>query len=139
MNGYADAEITAARGAANYMAHQETSDLDDPDVEEQEDGTFETTLSPGKARANHARLQAIPDRIPSRQEGRACRGPNRLHIKLIQNRSGGGDAIDVRRLDFLAAAKADIRTSQIIHEEKDDVRLRCRVSRQREGERHGKD
>jgi lambda family phage portal protein len=47
MNGYADAEITAARGAANYMAHQETSDLDDPDVEEQEDGTFETTLSPG--------------------------------------------------------------------------------------------
>ena len=47
MNGYSDAEITAARGAANYMAHQETSDLDDPDVELQEDGTYQTELSPG--------------------------------------------------------------------------------------------
>jgi lambda family phage portal protein len=46
-NGYSDAEITAARGAANYMAHQETSDLDDPDVEEQEDGTYQTELTPG--------------------------------------------------------------------------------------------
>lgn len=47
MDGYADAEITAARGAANYMGWLETSDLDDPDVEEQADGSYQTELSPG--------------------------------------------------------------------------------------------
>jgi lambda family phage portal protein len=47
MDGYSDAEITAARGAANYMGWLESSDLEDPDVAQQEDGTYETTLSPG--------------------------------------------------------------------------------------------
>jgi lambda family phage portal protein len=47
MDGYADAEITAARGAANYMGWQDISDLDDPDVEQQEDGTYQTELAPG--------------------------------------------------------------------------------------------
>lgn len=47
MEGYTEAELVAARGAANYLGWLEQSDLDDPDVEEQEDGTYETELSPG--------------------------------------------------------------------------------------------
>jgi lambda family phage portal protein len=47
MDGYSEAEIIAARGAANYLAWLEQSDLDDPDVEEQEDGTYQTQLEPG--------------------------------------------------------------------------------------------
>jgi lambda family phage portal protein len=47
MEGYEEAELVAARGAANYLGWLEQSDLDDPDVEQQDDGSFETELSPG--------------------------------------------------------------------------------------------
>jgi lambda family phage portal protein len=47
MDGYTEAEITAARAAANYLGWEENPDLFDPDVERQADGTYETTLTPG--------------------------------------------------------------------------------------------
>jgi lambda family phage portal protein len=47
MDGYSEAEIIAARGAANYLASEEGSDPFDPNYEKQEDGTFETELEPG--------------------------------------------------------------------------------------------
>jgi lambda family phage portal protein len=45
--GYEEAELIAARGAANYLGFLEQSDLDDPDVEQQDDGSFELELTPG--------------------------------------------------------------------------------------------
>ena len=48
MDGYSEAEIVAARGAANYMATIETTeDADDGRGELQSDGTYQTELSPG--------------------------------------------------------------------------------------------
>jgi lambda family phage portal protein len=47
MDGYSEAEIIAARGAASYMGMIETPDLDNPIGEPQADGTQELELSPG--------------------------------------------------------------------------------------------
>ncbi len=47
MSGYSEAEIVAARGAANYLASVEKSDLTSPEYEEQSDGTYEMELEPG--------------------------------------------------------------------------------------------
>ena len=47
MDGYSEAEIIAARGAASYMAFIETPDLDNPLGEKQSDGTEQMDLEPG--------------------------------------------------------------------------------------------
>lgn len=47
MDGYSEAEIIAARGAASYMAFIETPDLDNPLGEKQSDGTQHMDLEPG--------------------------------------------------------------------------------------------
>lgn len=48
MDGYSDAEITAARGAANYMGWLNKGDpLNDPDVDVEEDGSLQMELAPG--------------------------------------------------------------------------------------------
>ncbi len=51
MDGYSEAEIVAARGAAAYLAMVEQGDLlGDPTIEEQDDDTYEQFLEPGVAR-----------------------------------------------------------------------------------------
>jgi lambda family phage portal protein len=47
MDGYAEAEITAARGAASYLATIETPDGGSTIGEEEEDGVFQAELTPG--------------------------------------------------------------------------------------------
>jgi lambda family phage portal protein len=47
IDGYSEAEIVAARGAASYMATIESPDGMPLNAEEQEDGTFQTELTPG--------------------------------------------------------------------------------------------
>ena len=47
MDGYSEAEIIAARGAASYMAFIETPDMDAPLGEKQADGTQQMDLEPG--------------------------------------------------------------------------------------------
>lgn len=47
MDGYSEAEIVAARGAASYMAAIETPDDNSPLVEKKEDGSREITIEPG--------------------------------------------------------------------------------------------
>lgn len=47
MDGYTEAEIVAARGAANYMATIESPDDMDSIAEEQSDGTYQFPLEPG--------------------------------------------------------------------------------------------
>jgi lambda family phage portal protein len=47
MDGYTEAEIIAARAAANYVGWEENADLFDPAIERQADGSYETTLTPG--------------------------------------------------------------------------------------------
>lgn len=47
MDGYTEAEITAARGAANYMATIESADPNTPLAEPKSDGTRELALEPG--------------------------------------------------------------------------------------------
>jgi lambda family phage portal protein len=47
MDGYSEAEIVAARGAANYFATIETPDPDGSIGEEQEDGTQQYAMEPG--------------------------------------------------------------------------------------------
>jgi lambda family phage portal protein len=47
MDGYTEAEIVAARGAASYMGFIEVDQLDAPAGEQQADGTEQLELSPG--------------------------------------------------------------------------------------------
>ncbi len=47
MDGYSEAEIIAARGAASYMAFIETPDMDTPLGEKQADGSQHMDLEPG--------------------------------------------------------------------------------------------
>ena len=47
MDGYSEAEITAARGAANFSGTIETDDMLDPQGEVQEDGQDQITIEPG--------------------------------------------------------------------------------------------
>jgi lambda family phage portal protein len=47
MNGYSEAEIVAARGAASYMAVIETPDDNSPLMERQDDGSSQFTVEPG--------------------------------------------------------------------------------------------
>lgn len=46
MDGYSEAEITAARAAAMYLGWEESPDVLDPSIERQEDGSYQTTLEP---------------------------------------------------------------------------------------------
>jgi lambda family phage portal protein len=46
MDGYSEAEITAARAAAMYLGWEESPEILDPTIERQEDGSYETTLEP---------------------------------------------------------------------------------------------
>jgi lambda family phage portal protein len=47
MAGYSEAEIVAARAAAQPIGWEEPSDFPNPEAEQQEDGTFETPYEPG--------------------------------------------------------------------------------------------
>jgi len=47
MDGYSEAELVAARGAANYLGSYDSADPLDMGAEKQEDGTFETEIAPG--------------------------------------------------------------------------------------------
>lgn len=47
MDGYTEAEIVAARGAANYMATIESTDDMDAMAEKQDDGSYQMALEPG--------------------------------------------------------------------------------------------
>jgi lambda family phage portal protein len=47
IDGYTEAEIVAARSAASYMGFIESDNADDPNAEVQEDGSYQTELSPG--------------------------------------------------------------------------------------------
>jgi lambda family phage portal protein len=47
MNGYSEAEIMAARAAANYVGSVERDDWQDPNYEQTEDNELETELAPG--------------------------------------------------------------------------------------------
>ena len=47
IDGYTEAEIVAARSAASYMGFIESDNADDPNAELQEDGSYQTELSPG--------------------------------------------------------------------------------------------
>ena len=47
MDGYSEAEIVAARGAASYMGFIESPDMDTPIGEQQADGTQQLEIAPG--------------------------------------------------------------------------------------------
>lgn len=72
IDGYTEAEIVAARSAASYMGFIENADMDAIDDEEQDDGTFQTELSPGiieKLRPGEKFNFAAPNRPNSQAEG----------------------------------------------------------------------
>jgi lambda family phage portal protein len=71
IDGYTEAEIVAARSAASYMGFIENSDPDAIDEEEQDDGTYQTELSPGiieKLRPGEKFNFASPNRPNSQAE-----------------------------------------------------------------------
>jgi lambda family phage portal protein len=50
MDGYTEAEITAARASAMFVSWETQPDALDPTVERQDDGTYETEIQPGEHR-----------------------------------------------------------------------------------------
>jgi lambda family phage portal protein len=72
IDGYTEAEIVAARSAASYMGFIESDFADNPNEEEQSDGSLQTELSPGiidKLRPGEKFNFAAPNRPNSQAEG----------------------------------------------------------------------
>ena len=75
-----------------------------------------------RPRADHADLQAMPDRIPPRHQGRASGRADGQHIKLLQLRPALRELVEMRRLDFITMP-THIRPAKVIGEDVDDVGL----------------
>jgi hypothetical protein len=97
-------------------------------------GQGQAVLRPG---ADDADLEAVAHGVAPGQEGGAGGGADGLDVELLQADAGGGELVDVRRLDF-ASVVADVLPAEVVGEEEDDVRPGGGVGSCGEGEQEDK-
>ena len=70
---------------------------------------------------DHADLQAVAHGVTARHQRGAGGRADRLDVELLQLCAGGGELINVRRLDILAAGEADIGVAKVVRQDDQDI------------------
>ena len=84
--------------------------------------TFRERESPGGVRTDD-RIDAGARGVASREQRRAGRRADGLHIVVLQHGTRFGESVDVRRQDLLAAVETAVGVTEVINQQEDDVWL----------------